>query len=126
MAIFSAKLRYWWLLAMMHDQSQRLPGKFVIPKFKPVLWYVKDHRRGRTLMPDVLTSPKREKDDHPWGQGEGGVGQIIEHLTEPSEMILDPFAGTATWGRIASAMGRRWLGADIAEGGTASVQAAAE
>ena len=45
-SILDAKLRYWWLLARPHDQLQRLPGKFVIAGHKPVLWYVKDHRRG--------------------------------------------------------------------------------
>jgi hypothetical protein len=123
-AILSERLRYWWLLIMPHDESQRLPGKFVIANFKPVLWYVKDHRRGRSLLPDVLRSPERDKAQHEWGQGDGGVGSIIEHLTEPGELILDPFAGTATWGRRAHSMGRRWIGADIAKGGTETVKAA--
>jgi DNA modification methylase len=107
----------------MHDQSQSLPGKFVIANFKPVLWYVKEFRRGRSLMPDMLRPPRREKEYHPWAKGEGGVGQIIEHLTEPGELIIDPFAGTATWGRSATSMGRRWLGADVVAGGDAVVQA---
>lgn len=115
MAIIGQHLRYWWLLAMMHDQSQRLPGKFVIPGFKPVLWYVRDSRRGRTLVPDVLKPPARDKELHNWAQGEGGVSALIEHLTEPGELILDPFAGTATWGKIAAGMGRHWIGATLAE-----------
>jgi len=32
LAILSSRLRYWWHLAMLHDQSRRLPGKFVIAK----------------------------------------------------------------------------------------------
>jgi hypothetical protein len=67
--------------------------------FKPVLWYVKGFRRGRTLMPDTFTSPSRDKLAHDCAQGEGGVWVPIEHLTEPGELIVDPFAGTATWGR---------------------------
>ena len=54
MRIFDAHLRYWWVLAMLHRQSKRLPGKFVIANHKPVLWYVKEFRRGRSLVPDVL------------------------------------------------------------------------
>jgi hypothetical protein len=125
MAIFSAAapLRYWWLLAMLHDQSQRLPGKFVIAEFKPVLWYVKNHRRGRTMLPDILRSPARDKSEHAWGQGEGGIWPVIEHLTDPGELIVDPFAGTGRWGEITAGMGRRWLGADIVEGGATQVEA---
>jgi hypothetical protein len=123
MAILSQRLTYWWLCIMPHGQAQTLPGKFVKANFKPVLWYVKDHRRGRTVMPDMLVSPKREKLAHDWAQGEGGVWIPIEHLTEPKELIVDPFAGTGAWGRIAAQMGRRWLGCDIAEGGTETIQA---
>ena len=124
MAILGGELRYWWSLAMMHHQSQRLPGKFVIAGFKPVLWYVKDHRRGRSLVPDVLKPPARDKELHNWAQGEGGVSALIEHLTEPGETISDPFAGTATWGRIAVSMGRRWVGATLTEDdGTGAIRA---
>jgi hypothetical protein len=121
--IFGEHLRYWWLLAMLHTQSQQLPGKFVLCEFKPVLWYVKAHRRGRTLLPDVLRPPSPDKELHAWGQAEGGVHYLIEHLTEPGETIVDPFAGTAEWGRVAASMGRRWIGADIAMGGTETVAA---
>jgi hypothetical protein len=121
--IFARQLRYWWTLAMLHHQSQRLPGKFVTAEFKPVLWFVKDHRRGRTLVNDVLRSPKREKDDHDWGQGEGGTPLLIEQLTEPGDLIADPFAGTARWGEIATGMGRRWVGADVTPRGDAQVVA---
>jgi hypothetical protein len=115
MRILGEHLRYWWLLAMMHHQSQRLPGKFVVAEFKPVLWFVKDNRRGRTLVNDVLRPPKREKDDHDWSQGEGGVPLLVEQLTAPGELIADPFAGTARWGAIAAGMGRYWVGAEAIE-----------
>ena len=120
-AIFSTHLRYWWLLTMPHDQKQRFAGKFVTAGFKPVLWYVKGFRRGRSLVPDVLKSPARDKTTHNWSQGEGGIGPLIEHLTEPGELVVDPFAGTARWGEIATNMGRRWIGADIEKGGTEKV-----
>jgi hypothetical protein len=125
-AIFDERLRYWWLLVMPHDQSQRLAGKFVIANFKPVLWYVKEHRCGRTLVPDFLKSPARDKSAHGWSQGDAGIAPLVEHLTEPGELIVDPFAGTGNWGRAALSMGRRWIGADIAKGGTESVSVAAE
>jgi hypothetical protein len=123
-AIFSSRLRFWWLLAMPHDQSQRFPGKFVIADFKPVLWYVKEFRRGKEMMSATLhVLEPADKTEHDWGQSEGGVTQIIETLTLPGEKIIDPFAGTAKWGRIAAQMGRPWLGADIVEGGSTIIKA---
>jgi hypothetical protein len=116
MRLLGEQLRYWWLLAMKHDRGQRLPGKFVIAEFKPVLWFVKDNRRGRSLVPDMLVS-ERDKSLHPWSQGTGGAVGLIEHLTEPGELIADPFAGTALWGSASARMGRRWIGADVVAGG---------
>ena len=71
----------------------------------------------------VLRPPQREKDDHAWGQGEGGVTDLIHHLTEPGETIVDPFAGTGQWGEIAARFGRKWIGADIVRGGSIEVAA---
>jgi hypothetical protein len=121
MRIFADHLRWWWLLAMRHNQSQRLPGKFVMAEFKPVLWFVKGHRRGRTLVNDVLRSDRRDKEGHDWGQGDGGVELLVQQLTEPDEIVADPFAGTGRWGEIAVRMGRAWIGADVVSGGDLSV-----
>jgi site-specific DNA-methyltransferase (adenine-specific) len=123
MRIFAKHLRWWWLLAMRHNQSQRLPGKFVMAEFKPVLWFVKKHRRGRTLVNDVLRSDRREKDGHDWGQGDGGIELLVQQLTDPVELVADPFAGTGRWGEIAVRMGRAWIGADVVRGGDSVVVA---
>jgi hypothetical protein len=120
--ILSEHLRYWWLLAIRHNQAQRLPGKFVMAEFKPVMWFVKHRRRGKTLVNDVLRSDRRDKAGHDWGQGDGGVELLIEQLTDPDDLIVDPFAGTGTWGRIAARMGRVWIGCDIVDGGDTVVQ----
>ena len=78
---------------MLHTCVRRLPGKFVIAEFKPVLWYGKDFHRGKSLVTDVLR-PERDKSKHTWAQGDGGVWPLIEHLTDAGELIADPFAGT--------------------------------
>jgi hypothetical protein len=122
-AIFGSHLRYWWLLVMPHRQYDRIPGKFVAANYKPVLWYVKGHRRGRTIVHDLLSQSKKDKSAHDWGQGEAGVSQLIEDLTDPGELIADPFAGSCLWGEISAAMGRRWLGADIEVRGDTKVAA---
>jgi DNA modification methylase len=113
---------------MPHTQPQKLFGAGVFATFKPVLWFVKGHRRilpsgQRPLMTDEFISPRRDKLAHEWAQGEGGVWVPIEHLSEPGDLIVFPFAGTCTWIRIAAMMGRRALGCDIAPGGTTTIAA---
>jgi DNA modification methylase len=122
--ILGAHLTYWWQAVMLHDSSQRVFGAGVIAQQKPILWYVKGQRRGRALVADVIRSRRdRLKLEHEWSQGGGGVDHWIHQLTEPEETVVDPFAGTATWGRIACELGRRWIGADIVAGGTTHIKA---
>jgi hypothetical protein len=123
--IFSEHLTYWWQAVMMHDASQKMFGANVYAKYKPVLWYVKGTRRGNSMVPDVLYA-KRDKTEHDWAQGDGGVRQWIHHLTELKETIVDPFAGTAEWGRITCEEGRYWIGSDIVSGGTTEVMTETE
>jgi hypothetical protein len=74
----------------------------------------------------VIYTGGRDKTAHEWGQGTGGVGVFIEGLTNPGEVIVDPFAGTMAWGKIAHGMGRRWVGADIVKGGSTTIVHEAE
>jgi hypothetical protein len=115
-------LTYQWCGAMMHGAGQRLFGAGVISMWKPIIWLVKGRRRDAKLVADVVRS-QADKSKLAWAQGDGGVSHWIHLLTDPEEVILDPFAGTAEWGRIAVEMGRRWIGADVAPGGDTTVVA---
>jgi hypothetical protein len=119
--IFKNKLRFWWPLVLRHDASRQVPGKYVVACHKPVLWFVKDHRRNNEYVLDVLSSTGRDKDEHHWGQGEAGITPIIEALSEPGETIIDPFCGSGRWGRIAVSKKRRWVGCDVVKGGSTEV-----
>ena len=38
---------------------------------------------------------------------------FIEFLTDPGDLVLDPFAGSNTTGRVAESLGRRWLSVEL-------------
>lgn len=38
---------------------------------------------------------------------------FIEFLTDPGDLVLDPFAGSNTTGHVAETLGRRWLAAEL-------------
>jgi DNA modification methylase len=120
-AIFGRHLQFHLRCVVPLNPAQRLFGKGALILHRDVLWYTKGPSRHRSLMPTTFISPAKDKLAHPWAQGEGGVWVPIEHLTGPEELILDPFAGTGEWGRIAHAMGRRWIGCDIEEGGSTRI-----
>ena len=115
----SEHLRYWWTLALLNSAgSQMIPGKFVSAGWKPLLWYVKDHRLNRAMVPDRINgSPPRKTtptgDDGTWAQGVKELESIISALTAPGDLIVDPFAGSGTTGVAATRFGRRFLGATL-------------
>jgi hypothetical protein len=120
-----AGLDHWWPAAMLHNSRHKMFGHGVLVNHKAILWYTKGPRRqgadGRLSMVPSVVSSMRDNTLHPWAQGDGGVQQWIYHLTEPGGTVVDPFCGTAEWGRITYEKGRRWIGCDIMAGGAATV-----
>ena len=106
-------LRYWWTLALMHNHGgQQLPGKWVMVEWKPLVWYVKGTRSGRLYVADRMSGSKPRKDLHEWAQGVDEVGYLIEQLSDPGALVVDPFAGSGSFGYAAQALGRHFIGAE--------------
>jgi site-specific DNA-methyltransferase (cytosine-N4-specific) len=40
---------------------------------------------------------------------------FIKFLTKPGDLVMDPFAGSNTTGRVAEDLDRRWISIDIEE-----------
>ena len=47
---------------------------------------------------------------HPARMPEGLVEFFVRFLTDPDDLVLDPFAGSNTTGAVAEQLGRRWVG----------------
>ncbi len=54
-----------------------------------------------------------EKDLHPWQQGVAEAEHFVGRMTEPGELIVDPFLGSGTTAVAASRLGRRFVGCDV-------------
>jgi site-specific DNA-methyltransferase (cytosine-N4-specific) len=52
---------------------------------------------------------------HPARMPMGLAAFFIEFLSEPGDMVLDPFAGSNTTGYVAARLGRRWISVDAEE-----------
>ena len=107
-------MSYYWVMPYMTPGggAPLLYQKRVNTFWKPVLWYVKGEYKG-DYVGDVLKSPESDKRFHEWGQSLGGMLDIVERLTNPGDVILDPFLGGGTTGAAAVSMGRKFIGTDI-------------
>ena len=107
-------MSYYWVMPYLTPGygAPILFQKRVNTFWKPVLWYVKGEYKG-DYIGDVLRSPESDKRFHEWGQSLGGMLDIVERLTNPGDVILDPFLGGGTTGAAAVIKGRKFIGTDI-------------
>jgi hypothetical protein len=120
-AIFAGRLQPRPLLHMPHSQERSMQGEFVRIGGRPVLWFSKGERRNRLIVPTVTRGTK-DKELHRWQQGDA-VWQWIEPLTDPGDLVVDPFCGSGEWGHTCAAMGRKWIGSDTHPNGSTTVTA---
>jgi len=114
-SMLSQKLAYHWTLAYLTPggQSPQLWDRKVNSFWKPVLWFVKGEYNGKWLG-DVVKSEvnDNDKDFHEWGQSESGMADLIRRTTEEGDLILDPFSGGGTTGKVAVELNRGFIGID--------------
>lgn len=110
----SEHLTYVWTFCLYHSgKKQLVNGVNIMCGWKPVLIFSKGKKKMRFSAYDVLISEQREKASHEWQQSESGVKGLIEILSKPKDLIVDPFAGSGTFGKVSLELGRRFIGSEI-------------
>src|SRR3990167_2683122 len=110
----SEHLTYVWTFCLYHvGKKQLVNGVNIMCGWKPVLVFSKGKKKMRFSAYDVLISEAREKASHKWQQSESGVSQLIEIFSRPGDMVVDPFAGSGTFLKVAQELGRKAIGAEI-------------
>lgn len=113
--VMTPHINYHWTIALQHSgNTQAFAGKFVFIGWKPLLWFVKGKRRDENYLADFIKG-NMDKQYHEWGQGESEAAYYIEHLTQESELVCDPFTGGGTTLMAAKKLNRQYLGFEIDE-----------
>lgn len=111
-------LTYQWTLAYLTPggQATQLWQRKVNTFWKPILVYTKGQYDGPWIG-DVATSDvnDNDKNHHHWGQSESGMADLLDRLTQPGDLVCDPFLGGGTTAVVAHQLGRRFIGCDIDE-----------
>ena len=104
-------LTYWWTFAIQFaGQHYAVHPRRVQNKWKPILAFAKPPvGKAPDWLSDLLQGGGRDKRHHDWGQDESEAEYLVRHLTEPGQLVVDPFCGGGQIPAACKALGRRWL-----------------
>ena len=119
--ILSVNLQWWWMCGVIHKGSGNLtplgfPVRKVINQFKPLLMFIQDEGEGvNVVFRDLIEGAGPEKDKHNWQQPVEEARVIIETFCSEGDLVVDPFAGSGSFGEAANQLGMPFIGAEILE-----------
>ena len=116
-AAMSEHLKYRWIIKLDQPGTHARMAMGIRVTWKPMLWFVNEALSPRRNIVDGCASRKRSKETgHPWQQDLDYALWGIENLTNPGDVILDPFMGSGTTGVACLNTGRRFIGIELDPG----------
>jgi site-specific DNA-methyltransferase (adenine-specific) len=109
-------LQYGWMYAQpLPGSHTRVLARHVLQAWKPWLAYSNGPWPSGQIdwHKDLLDDVSRHKARYRWEQDPDGCRLMIETLTQPDAIILDPFAGTGAFGVATLDLGRNFIGLEL-------------
>lgn len=89
-------------------------GPWGMTVFQPILYYGKDYRAGKGALPSgKLVTEASDKNGHPCPKPIKAWTWLVDKVSPPGSIVLDPFMGSGTTGVAAVSQGRRFIGIEI-------------
>jgi DNA modification methylase len=113
LAAMAKHLKYHWIFAIKFAGGHRAVYPVKIHNgWQPVVAF----RKGKCAAGwcgDHLHSGGKEKDSHNYQKTLTDCEYFIEHLTEPGQLVVDPYCGSGTVPTACKKLGRRWLACEL-------------
>jgi site-specific DNA-methyltransferase (adenine-specific) len=114
LSALASHLDYFWMGFLLHRVCPRREEVRVINAGKPLpVFYKAPRRTPARWFTDVVTGSGPAKSLHPWQEPVAEARNLITTFSQPGDLVLDPFAGTATTLLAARESGRRSVGFEI-------------
>ena len=106
-------MKYFWMEPLLHlGGYPRMWHKHLMSGYKPIFVYTKGDPNIKPWRATVH-SDEQDKRWHTWGQGMGTAVKIIDLLTKPSSVVLEPFCGGGSVLAACKILRRHYLAFEI-------------
>jgi len=116
-AMLTKHLRWWWMCAIQHTGASGYivaGGRRIMNQWKPLLILTPYNAPPlSTQFQDFIEGGGRQKELHNWEQSTDEAVRILQTFGHPNALVVDPFAGSGSFGRAALQAGMRFIGAEI-------------
>ncbi len=110
-------LRWWWMCAIQHTGASGYivaGGRRIMNQWKPLLVLTPYNAPPlQVQFHDFIEGGGRQKELHNWEQSTEEAVRILKTFGSPGALVVDPFAGSGSFGRAAQQAGMQFIGAEI-------------
>jgi hypothetical protein len=107
-------LHYRWMFNWpLPGQAARIMAYNIRQTWKPILCYTAGSFYRRDPLPDTIPTGSQEQALDAWQQQVAPARWLIERLSPPDGLVVDPFLGTGSFGLAAAQSGRRFVGVEL-------------
>jgi 16S rRNA G966 N2-methylase RsmD len=122
-ALGAGGLQFGWLYAEpLPGSNVRFQGRKIAVSWQPWLAFSNGPWPSGRIdwHPDTLTESPRTKARFVWEQKWDVAAELTQTFASPGALVLDPFAGSGSYGEAALAVGCRWVGVEADPAGHAA------
>jgi hypothetical protein len=111
--------QHWECGAVYAGETSSFPNRMVINCWRPVYWFVKtggdisSPKFVQTVGEDTFKLLGKDTLYSEYGQKPESFTTLIERLTEPGDLVVDPFCGGGAIPAACQLLGRRCIGSEI-------------
>ena len=107
----------WHGVNVLPGRHTKIRSRMVSGRHRSVLLFSAGRYEPRKWLHDTFMAEGRGGPEtrplHPWQQAIPPVRHWVHMVSEPTEVVFDPFCGSGTTGEAALSAGRRFLGGDL-------------
>jgi len=101
----------WLITERFSGGTAQMWSKRIMVFVSPFLWYSKGPRKGGWLIDTQVG--RKDKSKHVWGDGPKIMFDIVSRITNPNEIVFDPYTGSGVVPAVCKMLDRNYIAFEV-------------